>query len=57
MTNKNHKNGTERCAEAVEKLDLNLNDIVIDIQGDEPLVNPEHINSLIDEFIARDVKL
>lgn len=52
MTNKNHKNGTERCAEAVEKLDLNLNDIVIDIQGDEPLVNPEHINSLIDEFIA-----
>ena len=41
-----------RDVQAVGKLDLNLNDIIIDIQGDEPLVNPEHINSLIDEFYA-----
>ena len=33
------------------KLDLALNDIVIDIQGDEPMINPDHINALIKEFI------
>ncbi len=53
MTSKNHKNGTERCAEAAEKLDLALSDIVIDIQGDEPMVNPDHINALIQAFISK----
>ena len=57
MTSKNHRNGTERCAEATKKLDLNSNDIVIDIQGDEPMVNPDHIDTLIKEFINKDCEI
>lgn len=51
MTSSNHNNGTERCAEAASKLNLNDNDLVIDVQGDEPMVNPDHINYLIKEFL------
>lgn len=45
----NCANGTERCWEVIMKLsDFNLNyDYVINIQGDEPLVNPEHIDAMI----------
>ena len=50
LTSKRHLNGTERCAEASEILSLNDNDVIIDIQGDEPLVNPNHINSVINNF-------
>ncbi len=57
MTSKNHKNGTERCAEATKKLNLNSNDLVIDIQGDEPMVNPDHIDALIKEFINQDCEI
>ncbi len=53
MTSPKHNNGTERCAEAASKLDLNDKDIIIDIQGDEPMVNPNHINILIDEFLKQ----
>jgi len=45
MTSSFHKSGTERCAEAVSKLSVNF-DIVINIQGDEPFINPEQINQI-----------
>lgn len=51
MTKSDHKNGTERCKEAAEKLSLNDEDLVIDVQGDEPMVNPNHINTLINVFL------
>lgn len=43
---KKHKNGTERIAEAYKKIKKKY-DLVIDIQGDEPLLNPKHIDSVI----------
>jgi len=46
MTGESHQNGTERIAEAAQGLDA---DIFVDIQGDEPLVNPDHIDAVIDE--------
>ena len=47
LTKSEHQNGTERCAEAAQTLELDSNDIVVDIQGDEPLLNPNDINNLI----------
>lgn len=47
-TSKEHNTGTDRIAEVAEKLgDYN---IIINIQGDEPLIEPEMINSLIEPF-------
>ncbi len=53
MTSKKHSSGTERCAEALEILfiDKNINfDVVINIQGDEPFINPQQIDKLASIF-------
>ncbi len=47
MTSKHHKNGTERINEAYKKLKKEY-DLVVDIQGDEPLISPFHIDQVID---------
>jgi 3-deoxy-manno-octulosonate cytidylyltransferase (CMP-KDO synthetase) len=49
ITSKNHKSGTDRCAEVVKKIGIDF-DIIINIQGDEPTINPLQISSLIDLF-------
>ncbi len=46
-----HKSGTDRCAEAAEKLAASLNfDVIINIQGDEPFIRPEQIEQLKSSF-------
>ena len=50
MTSENHTTGTNRCLEAFEiyQKESNINfDVVLNIQGDEPLLAPEQITSLI----------
>lgn len=49
MTAEHHQNGTERCAEVIEKLNDGF-DVVINIQGDEPFIAPEQIDQLADCF-------
>jgi 3-deoxy-manno-octulosonate cytidylyltransferase (CMP-KDO synthetase) len=44
MTSPDHKSGTERTAEAAEKMECS---IVINIQGDEPLVRGDMLDSLV----------
>jgi 3-deoxy-manno-octulosonate cytidylyltransferase (CMP-KDO synthetase) len=46
LTSKKHKNGTERIAEAYSKLEKKFN-LIIDIQGDEPLLEPKHIDQVV----------
>ena len=46
FTSKKHKNGTERIAEAYKKIKKKY-DLVVDIQGDEPLVDPKQIDNVI----------
>ncbi len=45
MTDKNHSSGTDRCAE-VSKKNYQAQ-IIINIQGDEPMIDPEDINKVI----------
>ena len=49
LTSKKHKNGTERINEISKKIKASL---IIDIQGDEPLLDPKHIDRVI-EFHQR----
>ena len=45
MTSDQHKSGTDRCYEAFTKLDEYF-DVVINVQGDEPFIQPEQIELL-----------
>ncbi|WP_312398672.1 3-deoxy-manno-octulosonate cytidylyltransferase [Sphingobacterium sp.] len=44
MTSETHQSGTDRCAEVIT--DDNEYDVIINIQGDEPFINPEQIDLL-----------
>lgn len=47
MSVKEHESGSDRIAEAVENLDV---DIVINVQGDEPFINKEPLARVIEAF-------
>ena len=46
LTKSKHKTGTDRVFEASQKLDLQDTDYIINLQGDEPMINPEDIKNL-----------
>lgn len=48
LTRKDHENGTSRIAEVCEK--YSDYDVIVNVQGDEPLIEPNMINSIIDSF-------
>ena len=53
MTSPDHKSGTDRCAEAVTLYEKSYNepvDIVINIQGDEPFLDPAILSHLSKSF-------
>lgn len=46
-TSPNHQSGTDRCAEAAQKVAKQVEfDVVINIQGDEPFIRPEQVEGL-----------
>ena len=47
MSIKAHESGSDRIAEAVEHMDV---DVVVNVQGDEPFINKEALTSLVDAF-------
>jgi 3-deoxy-manno-octulosonate cytidylyltransferase (CMP-KDO synthetase) len=49
MTASHHPSGTDRCAEVVEKMKLTC-DAVVNIQGDEPFIEPAQIDLLASCF-------
>ncbi len=57
LTSNEHERATERCAEALIKIEKKLNknfDVIVMIQGDEPLINPQMLDSLVKPFIIDD---
>ena len=47
MTSKSHRSGTDRIREAAMKAGLEKDDIVVNIQGDQPIFNPFIITLLV----------
>lgn len=47
MTGKGHRSGTDRICEAALELGLESEDIIVNIQGDQPLFNPSIVSELI----------
>lgn len=52
MTSKTQRSGTDRVAEAAEKLNMAMNDIVINVQGDQPLMDPRCLDEVVAPFGA-----
>jgi 3-deoxy-manno-octulosonate cytidylyltransferase (CMP-KDO synthetase) len=50
MTNTVHHSGTDRLAEAAALLKLEMDDIVINVQGDQPLIDPRSLDQVISPF-------
>ncbi|MBI9093995.1 MAG: 3-deoxy-manno-octulosonate cytidylyltransferase [Sphaerochaeta sp.] len=48
LTSPDHKNGSDRIAEVAAHMDC---DIVVNIQGDEPLISPEIIDEFVQEML------
>ena len=47
MTSPRHRSGTDRIAEAVETMGLRDDDIVVNIQGDQPLFEPSQVDEVV----------
>lgn len=56
MTDPNHRSGTDRCREALDLVEEKF-DAVVNIQGDEPFINPLQINLLCDLIQENDTCL
>lgn len=56
MTSPLHASGTDRCAEVASRLDGHF-DVVINIQGDEPFIDPAQIDLLISLFDQGEVNI
>lgn len=46
MTSPNHESGTERLAEVIDKCGIASDEIVVNVQGDEPLIPPSIIRQV-----------
>lgn len=62
MTSPNHRSGTDRCYEAYTRIASGVekdsqHDVIINIQGDEPFVDPLQIKQLMDCFDDRDTQI
>ena len=55
MTRADHRSGTDRCCEALDK--MGDYDAVVNIQGDEPFIDPGHIDRVADLIRLPDVRL
>lgn len=56
MTSPAHLSGTDRCFEVYDKLRENY-DVLINLQGDEPFIQPSQVESLADCFANRGTQI
>ena len=54
MTRADHPSGSDRLAEACEILKLRDDEVVVNVQGDEPLIDPMNIDSVAQLLGGRD---
>ena len=51
MTSSMHKSGTERVHEVAKKISKSKDDVIINLQGDEPFINKLDINNLFSALV------
>ena len=56
LTSPEHKSGTDRCNEAYSKIGNGF-DVIINIQGDEPFIQPQQIETLKSCFDSKETEL
>jgi len=52
MTSKENRSGTDRVAEAADIIGLDDHDIVINVQGDQPTIDPRCLDEVVEPFWA-----
>jgi 3-deoxy-manno-octulosonate cytidylyltransferase (CMP-KDO synthetase) len=57
MTRSDHPSGTDRVLEAARRLKLDKNSIVVNIQGDEPALNPDLLTQLLQPFRSPEIQV
>jgi 3-deoxy-manno-octulosonate cytidylyltransferase (CMP-KDO synthetase) len=60
MTSETHKSGTDRCAEALqvaEKEQRTTYDAVLNVQGDEPFIQPQQLELLKSCFLGEETEI
>jgi 3-deoxy-manno-octulosonate cytidylyltransferase (CMP-KDO synthetase) len=54
LTPRDCKSGTDRVLVAAESLGLEDDDMVVNVQGDEPFINPDHIDTLVSGMLHKE---
>ncbi|MCD6378687.1 MAG: 3-deoxy-manno-octulosonate cytidylyltransferase [Planctomycetes bacterium] len=57
MTRPDHPSGTDRLSEAARILNLDEDDVVVNVQCDEPEIDPNHIDLLVSLLINSDAPM
>lgn len=58
MTSMECRNGTQRCAELARQFcDLYDGDVIVNIQGDQPLIDPDHLRQLVRFMMINPAKI
>lgn len=52
LTASTHPSGTDRLAEVANKLGLHADQVLVNVQGDEPLIDPEFINQVAQHLLG-----
>lgn len=53
MTSPEHPSGTDRLAEVAQRMNLDDEQIIVNVQGDEPLIDPDLINQVAQVLIQQ----
>ena len=57
MTRADHPSGTDRVMEVAETLELTADSVIVNIQGDEPALEPAMLTELVDPFANPDIQV
>ena len=57
MTSPHHQSGTERIAEAVGLGEYKNSDVIVNVQGDEPFINPALIKQVANDLLNADTSM
>lgn len=56
MTSENHQSGTDRCNEVLNQQSEKF-DVVVNIQGDEPFIEPSQIEKITESFVNKETQI